>query len=161
MAVIRKKIMGPPGTGKTYRLVNHYLNKEINELHTDSKKIAYVTFSKAAALDGSAKIEKVFPGVELLYVSTLHGIGTKELAINTKEKLLNGKKWKQFKNVFPIYSAVNFDTFINENGTTIHQDKNLQVINYARAKLISLEESSIQLNYHQGAVDIFFVQQLE
>ena len=74
---------------------------------------------------------------------------------------MNGKKWKQFKNVFPIYSAVNFDTFINENGTTIHQDKNLQVINYARAKLISLEESSIQLNYHQGAVDIFFVQQLE
>ena len=161
MAVIRKKIMGPPGTGKTYRLVNYYLSKEINDLHTNSKKIAYVTFSKAAALDGSDKIQKVFPGIELLYVSTLHGIGTKELAINTKEKLLNGKKWKQFKNVFPIYSAVNFDTFINENGTTIHQDKNLQVINYARAKLISLEEAAIQLNYHQGAVDIFFVKQLE
>ena len=161
MAVIRKKIMGPPGTGKTYRLVNHYLNKEINDLHTDPQKIAYVTFSRAAALDGAEKIQKVFPGVELLYVSTLHGIGTKELAINTKEKLLNGKKWKQFKNVFPIYSAVNFDTFINESGATIHQDKNLQVINYARAKLISLQEASIQLNYHQGSVDIFFVEQLE
>ena len=39
MGVIRKKIMGPPGTGKTYRLVNHYLNKEINDLHTNSQKI--------------------------------------------------------------------------------------------------------------------------
>ena len=45
MGVIRKKIMGPPGTGKTYRLVNHYLNKEINDLHTNPQKIAYVTFS--------------------------------------------------------------------------------------------------------------------
>ena len=88
MGVIRKKIMGPPGTGKTYRLVNHYLNQEINDLHTNPQKIAYVTFSKAAALDGADKIQKVFPGVELLYVSTLHGIGTKELGINTEKKTI-------------------------------------------------------------------------
>ena len=30
MAIV-KKIMGPPGTGKTYRLVNHYLKKELEE----------------------------------------------------------------------------------------------------------------------------------
>ena len=53
MAIIRKKIMGPPGTGKTHRLVNHYLAKEINDLHTDPQRIAYVTFSKATALDGA------------------------------------------------------------------------------------------------------------
>jgi superfamily I DNA/RNA helicase len=88
MAVIRKKIMGPPGTGKTHRLVKHYLNKEINELHTDPQKIAYVTFSRAAALDGAEKIQKVFLGVELLYVSTLHSIGTKELKINTQKKTI-------------------------------------------------------------------------
>ena len=40
MAVIRKKIMGPPGTGKTHRLVHHYLNEEINNLHTDPQRIA-------------------------------------------------------------------------------------------------------------------------
>ena len=161
MAIIRKKIMGPPGTGKTHRLVNHYLAKEINDLHTDPQRIAYVTFSKATALDGAKKINEVFPGVELLYISTLHGMGTKELGINTKEKLLKGKKWKQFKNVYPIYSTVNFDTFVNENGTEIHQDKNLQVINYARAKRISLEEACIQLKYHEGSVDIYYVKQLE
>ena len=53
-------------------------------------------------------------------------MGTKELGINTKEKLLKGKKWKQFKNVYPIYSDINFDTFINESGATIHQDKLIQ-----------------------------------
>ena len=161
MAIIRKKIMGPPGTGKTHRLVNHYLAKEINDLHTDPQRIAYVTFSKAAALDGAKKIQTVFPGSELLYISTLHGMGTKELGINTKEKLLKGKKWKQFKNVYPIYSDINFDTFINESGATIYQDKNLQVINFARAKLINLEEACIALNYHEGSVDIYRVKQLE
>ena len=84
MAVIRKKIMGPPGTGKTHRLVHHYLNEEINNLHTDPQRIAYVTFSKSAALDGAKKIQTVFPGTELLYISTLHAMGTKELGINTK-----------------------------------------------------------------------------
>ena len=161
MAVIRKKIMGPPGTGKTHRLVHHYLTKELNELHTDPQRIAYVTFSKAAALDGSKKIQDVFPGVELLYISTLHAMGTKELSIRPKEQLLNGIKWKQFKNVYPIYSDINFDSYVNEHGITINQDRNLQVINFSRAKLISLEQACIDLKYHEGAVDIFRVKQLE
>ena len=42
MAVV--KIMGPPGTGKTYRLVNYYLKKELNDYTTDPEKIVYITF---------------------------------------------------------------------------------------------------------------------
>mgnify|MGYP001490515022 CR=1 FL=1 len=42
MAIV-KKIMGPPGTGKTYRLVNHYLKKELNEYNTNPQKIVYIT----------------------------------------------------------------------------------------------------------------------
>ena len=160
MAVIRKKIMGPPGTGKTHRLVHHYLNEEINNLHTDPQKIAYVTFTKAAALDGSKKVQDVFPGVELLYISTLHAMGTRELDISRKQ-ILTGTKWIQFKNVYPVYSDINFDSYVNEHGVTINQDRNLQVINYSRAKLITLERACIDLNYHEGAVDIFRVQQLE
>jgi len=160
MAVIRKKIMGPPGTGKTHRLVHHYLNEEINNLHTDPQKIAYVTFTKAAALDGSKKVQDVFPGVELLYVSTLHALGNRELGIEKKQVLAN-TKWLQFKNVYPIYSDINFDSYINDHGVIISQDRHLQVINYSRAKLIPLEEACIQLKYHEGAVDIFRVKQLE
>jgi len=161
MAVIRKKIMGPPGTGKTHRLVHHYLNKELNELHTDPKRIAYVTFSTAASLDGSKKIQDVFPGVELLYISTLHAVGKRELEI-PKKQILTGAKWKQFKNVYPIYSDINFDSYVNEYGQTITKNKNLEVINFSRAKEIPLEEACIQLKYHEStAVDIFRVKQLE
>ena len=53
---VRTIIPGPPGTGKTYRLVNHYLAKEINDLHTDPKKIVYVTFSNAAANEAYERI---------------------------------------------------------------------------------------------------------
>ena len=129
MAVIRKKIMGPPGTGKTHRLVHHYLNEEINNLHTDPQRIAYVTFSTAASLDGSKKIQDVFPGVELLYISTLHAVGKRELEI-PKKQILTGAKWKQFKNVYPIYSDINFDSYVNEYGQTITKNKNLEVINF-------------------------------
>ena len=64
---IRTIIPGPPGTGKTYRLVNHYLSNEINGLHTNPKKIVYVTFSNAAADEANERIKH-----PLLYISTLH-----------------------------------------------------------------------------------------
>ena len=84
---VRTIIPGPPGTGKTYRLVNHYLSKEINELGTDPQLIAYLTFGKATIKDATERIFKVLPGVELKYVSTLHSMGTKELGIIPREQL--------------------------------------------------------------------------
>ena len=56
---------------------------------------------------------------------------------------------------------MNFDSYVNEQGHAVYQDKNLQVINYSRAKLISLEEACIELNYHEGIVDIDFTYQVE
>ena len=54
---VRTIIPGPPGTGKTYRLVNHYLSNEINGLQTNPKKIVYVTFSNAAANEAYDRIK--------------------------------------------------------------------------------------------------------
>ena len=73
---IRTVIPGPPGTGKTFRLVNHYLEKEINEYKTDPQKIIFISYSNAAINDVSIKHN-------LLYISTMHRLGTKELKINT------------------------------------------------------------------------------
>ena len=67
-------------------------------------------------------------------------MGTRELDISRKQ-ILTGTKWIQFKNVYPVYSDINFDSYVNEHGVTINQDRNLQVINYSRAKLIPLEEA--------------------
>ena len=158
---IRTIIPGPPGTGKTHRLVNHYLSKEINELGTDPQLIAYLTFSRATVKDATERIFKVLPGIELKYVSTLHSMGTREVGINTTQQLLNGKKWNQFKSYSSICRNMNFDSYVDAYGNPVYQDKNLQVINYSRAKLISLEEACIELNYHEGTVDIDFTYQIE
>ena len=67
MAIV-KKIMGPPGTGKTYRLVNHYLKKELNEYNTSPQKIIYITFSKAAAEEAEERISELFPDKKLKHI---------------------------------------------------------------------------------------------
>lgn len=54
-------IPGPPGTGKTYHLTNHYLRKELEEYKTPSNKIAYITFSNAAADEAKERIGAMFP----------------------------------------------------------------------------------------------------
>ena len=89
---IRTIIPGPPGTGKTFRLVNHYLDKEIKEYKTDPQKIIYITYSNAGVNEAAKRINH-----NLLYVSTMHHLGTKELKINPSKRLLKGKrKWQIF-----------------------------------------------------------------
>ena len=78
---IRTIIPGPPGTGKTHRLVNHYLEKEINEFKTDPEKIIYIAFGNAGVDEADKRIKH-----SLLYVSTMHRLGTRECKIITKKQ---------------------------------------------------------------------------
>tara|TARA_R110000751_G_scaffold13933_3_gene46016 strand:+ start:10522 stop:12063 length:1542 start_codon:yes stop_codon:yes gene_type:complete len=145
----RTIIPGPPGTGKTFRLLNHYMKQEISERKTDTKKIIYITFSKAAAKEAEGRIEELFPGVELKYVSTMHAMGAKETKINTKDKLLKGiSQWNQFKLYEPRAKSLNVRSALDEfSGQTRYEDPILQVRNYAISKKITLEEAAVQCGY--------------
>ena len=48
-------IPGPPGTGKTHRLME-LLDNELNLVKTDPGKIAYIAFSNAAANEAKKRI---------------------------------------------------------------------------------------------------------
>ena len=85
-------IPGPPGTGKTHRLMEH-LDNELNVVKTDPEKIAYIAFSNAAANEA----KKELPNDKII-VSTMHALGSRELQLNTSTHLLKGDKWKGFKN---------------------------------------------------------------
>ena len=82
-------IPGPPGTGKTHRLM-YYLDEELKK--TDPEKIAYIAFSNAAANVAKERIKN-----DKVYVSTMHSMGTRECGINTKTQLLKGVSYFKFK----------------------------------------------------------------
>ena len=156
----RTIIPGPPGTGKTYHLINHYLNNEINNLKTDTKRIAYITFSNAATQEARKRIFKTFPGYDFPYINTMHSLGTRQLNIDTNSRLLQGSKWKAFKNYSSICRDMTFDTYITENGMPKHKNRHMKIIDYSRAKKVSLEDAMIELDLtHQ--VNIWLTEQIE
>ena len=151
---VRTIIPGPPGTGKTWTLVNTYLAKEINGLHTDPKKIVYVTFSNAAADVANEKIK--YP---LLYISTLHHLGTRECKIDTTTQLLKDRKWKQFTSQSQICRGMKFETKRDIYGNTVHQNPHMKIISYSRSKKIDLMEAALQLDLHHS-VDLWLTEQI-
>ena len=91
-------IPGPPGTGKTYRLINKYLKEEVNNYKTPLKRIGFFTFSRNAYEVAKRRAVKFFPKADwdddLKYFSTLHAIGKNECGLETKTHLLDGKNWE-------------------------------------------------------------------
>ena len=82
--ITRTIIPGPPGTGKTYRLIegpNSYLRQELRK-GTHPSKIAYLTFGKDPTEEVQRKladIVKEFPKYKLdkdfTFFSTMHAMG--------------------------------------------------------------------------------------
>ena len=159
MAIV-KKIMGPPGTGKTYRLVNHYLKKELNEYNTNPQKIIYITFSKAAAEEAEERISELFPDKKLKHISTMHKMGKDECGIDTNIYLLKNKKWNRFKQEYPEWTNISFETKADAVGNPMYKNKHLEIIQYARSKLISIESATVELQKHHD-VDVDTTIQLE
>ena len=159
MAIV-KKIMGPPGTGKTYRLVNHYLKKELYDYTTNPEKIAYITFSRSAAEEAEERIAELFPGKKLKYISTMHAMGMRESNIDANTQLLTGKKWNRFKQEYPEWFNISFETTVDAAGNPRYQNTHLQIIQYSRSKLISIEDSAVELQKHHD-IDVDSTIQLQ
>lgn len=142
----RTVIPGPPGTGKTYRLLNHYMTKEIKENKIDPKKICYITFSKSAAEEATERFEELFPKERLGYIGTMHALGVRELNIDVNAKLLKGNsQWNQFKLYEPMAARLNTDMSIDPiTGKARFKDPILTTRDYAKNKKISINEAAIQ-----------------
>ena len=151
-------IPGPPGTGKTWKLVNEYLKEEKEKYNTPLKRIGFFTFSRNATKISVSRATKLFNKIDydedLKYFCTLHALGTRECGIDTKTQLLKGKKWDAFKTyVGGIAANLNFETYATEDGTMIYGNDYIKLINLARCRKISLEN---QYALHEHLQDISF-----
>jgi len=157
-------IPGPPGTGKTYHLTNHYLRKELEEYKTSPKKIAYITFSNAAADEARKRIANMFPKFDIKkdfqYASTMHTLGTRQLNIDTNIQLLKDDKWNAFKNFSQICRDMSFESYVNDSGISQYKNDHMKIIEYSRAKKISITDAAIELDKHHS-VDIWLTEQID
>lgn len=157
-------IPGPPGTGKTYHLTNHYLKKEIEEYKTPTNKIAYITFSNAATEEAKKRIDNIFPNYDIKkdfpYISTMHSLGTRQLNIDTNTQLLKDSKWKAFKNFSQICRDMSFESYINDSGIPQYKNNHMKIIEYARAKKISIVDAAIELDL-QHFIDVWLTEQID
>ncbi len=146
----RTIIPGPPGTGKTHRLME-YLDKELKT--TDPKNILYLAFSRAAVRAAKERAP------ESVRVCTMHSLGSQELKIDTSKNLLQNEKWKGFKNYSKICADLSFETQINDSGFPQYKNSHMKVIEYARNKKLSLQDSAVELDLH-FSVDLWLTEQI-
>ena len=150
---MRTIIPGPPGTGKTYRLVNYYLNIELNQNKIHPKNILYVSFSKAATREAKKRIFELYPMAEV-QIYTLHAFGKMHANLDTSTGLMKGKVWDKFKNFSGV--DLNCESIENESGMRQYKDYRLRVIEYATNKKIRLEraQEELGLQYRTNIYDI-------
>lgn len=137
MSMIRKIVLGGPGTGKTHRLIDHV--QELLEKGVAPNRIAFVAFTRQAAYEAKERIRirLNLSQKDLPYFRTLHSFCFRELAVNGAE-LVKEEALSEFADV------------VNEEVTGFSSpdappmligDRMLAIDHYARTTMTSLENA--------------------
>lgn len=107
-SVCRKKIFGPPGCGKTTRLLQ-IMEDEMNR-GTPPDRIAFVSFTKKAADEAKERAKEKFhlEDDDLPYFRTLHSLAFNEMGIQRSE-VLQPSHWKEIADCLGISFSGNLN----------------------------------------------------
>ena len=134
-----RKILGPPGTGKTTRLL-HYARTFL-KLGTPIDKIGYFAFTKKAATEAKERMldqNKHFKEKDLKHFRTLHSLAFWKLGMKKSEVI-------QDEHYEDIGRSVGIEVTVYSNGEEktgfVDSDSEyFNLINAARIKELSIEE---------------------
>ena len=142
-------VLGPPGTGKTYTLLNKVQDYLKN---TDPDKIGYFAFTKKAANEAKARAMDKFNYTEddLPYFRTLHSLAFRRLGIN-KDQVMQKRHYEDLgrkENIFLDYNEYDEE----ETGLFTTKSDYLRIINLAKLRNITLEQQ-LKLGDHTTDID--------
>ena len=134
-----RKILGPPGTGKTTRLINYV--KTFVKLGTPIDKIGYFAFTTKAAneavdrmLDSSPKLQKK----HLKHFRTLHSLAFTQLGIK-KAQVMQDEHYEDIGRKLGIEVTV-YSNGEEKTGVVDSDSEYFNIINAARIKNVSIQE---------------------
>ena len=134
-----RKILGPPGTGKTTRLLKYV--QTFLKLGTPLERIGYFAFTRKAANEAKERMLKLYPQYgyrDLKYFQTLHSLAFKTLGMK-KESVMQPENYEE------VGKAVGIEVTVYKGGTEetgyIDSDSEyFNLINTARIKNRTLKE---------------------
>ena len=149
---MRYKVVGPPGTGKTRRLLNEvqkYVDKGV-----PLNRIGYFAFTRKAAgeaRDRFLKIKTELTKKDIKYFQTLHSLAFNRLGLK-EENVMQDLNYKAIGDTCGIQIKYASYETNNWNGIFSSDSEYLGLINLARVKQISVLEQ-LDLNEHLSRIE--------
>ena len=142
--MISRKLFGPPGTGKTTKLLKYV--KTFVKLGTPIDKIGYFAFTTKAAneaIDRMLDYQTAFQRKDLKYFRTLHSLAFTRLGLK-KSEVLQDEHYEDIGRKLGIQVTV----YSNGQESTGFVDSNSEYFNLINAARI--KETSIEDEYNTG-----------
>ena len=134
-----RKILGPPGTGKTTRLINYV--KTFVKLGTPIEKIGYFAFTKKAAEEATNRMldyHTAFERKNLKHFRTLHSLAFNQLGMK-KSNVMQDEHYEDIGRKLGIEVTV-YSNGEEKTGFVDSDSEYFNIINAARIKEIPIED---------------------
>ena len=134
-----RKILGPPGTGKTTRLIKYV--KTFVKLGTPIDKIGYFAFTTKAANEAVDRMLDAYPRLQkkdLKYFRTLHSLAFNRLGIK-KSNVMQDEHYEDIGRKLGIEVTV-YSNGEEKTGFVDSDSEYFNIINAARIKNTSIED---------------------